>query len=623
MSGFESGAISYISSAVQEVINSASTAVGGMLSAVSPFAQKAFIFLILYTGLRLFFGYADLKEVQSSFFKILFVFSIIFGFSIGYSDYIIPAIYGTREFLGDAIVSNDSATIYKSMDLLVDRGIAISQVAYNSSDILSPRTYPYLLYAIGTIICCVVLVMIMAFVMLGAEIILIFLTAIGPFFIISFLYSSTRNFFFLWISATFANIILFVIGSFFIGFAANGINQIIDKEGIIDKISAIEQLKYTSPLGFNTMTSIQLQSDKNNEMNDIQDRLKTELKNSNCDEFPQSDYRPAPIGADPGSKAWQREPSVCNNIRNKYQIEINNLDTKYKNLESKAQKDEIQKHKTLKNIAEEPIAHAVFIGIILFFSILIKITFEIPSLAQTLSGGAGVGASAAALGVAVAQKAKGFTRRATGLAIGASVAAIKSRRQPLKSTISNLNKTLTKLNENVEKQTTTLSEVANLRQAQTPAAAGLFAYGSLERPNHAKIDNHQNNVVTTNANNSDGTKQIESKNQSSPSSNSPANNPNPTSQVNNPSTPPTDGGITANNPPASASGDIKTTGDANINRVNINGRSSEHAGRNLPSHAANAASGAIESQRREEISNQTRTSSQESPRSNDNDGENK
>ena len=170
----------------------------------------------------------------------------------------------------------------------------------------------------------------------------------------------------------------------------------------------------------------------------------------------------------------------------------------------------------------------------------------------------------------------------------------------------------------IEKQNNRLAEIDNLRKDATPAMSAWAG-----NPSHVKMDNYETNLVMANPHSDAWAKQIESKTASTTDNNPSANNPTSSARGEDTRTSPVEN-TSGNTPaPTPSSGDINTTGDANINRANIKVRDTENAGRNLPSNAANAASGAIESQRREEISNQTRTSPQEPPRSNDNNGKNK
>ena len=411
MSNFTEHPIKYISDAVLEIVNK--TPVDGLLTSggFHSFLQNGFLFLLIYTGLRLVLGYGDVKESLTTFFKVAFISTILFSAHLGFSNFVTPAIPGTRDFLITALNKGEPSNLYESLDTLINSGAALSLAAINSFDIWHADTYPYLFYSFAIILSVIFLSILMTFIMLGAEVILRLLIAIGPFFVVSFLFHSTRNFFFMWISAVFSNIVLFVISAFFISMAAGGINKIIGDEHLVERASASEIKK--GGAGNFIQNDPELQREQKawwEERNNTKEQFDKEREDASCNILKDT------IGN-----------KTCKDIQKKYDRKFQELEKKKKAMYDKYQ----EKYNEAIKYADEPVNHEMYIGMILLILIFIRTTTEIPSIAQSLSGGMSAGAAAGALAgelmKTAGRKAKALTLNPVGRGMKAGAGFIAAK----------------------------------------------------------------------------------------------------------------------------------------------------------------------------------------------------
>lgn len=404
MEDFALAPITYIYNNINHILESSRHFIDAMLAALSPLSQKACALLIIYTGLRLVLGYGDVRESLSTLFKVSFIMTILYAANVGFQQFIIPGIYGLRDFISNAVGNKSGDNIYSQLDMLVSLGITISQSAFDSSDLFDPTTYPYFFYGALIIIVTVILTGIMLFIMLGAEIVLIFLVTFGPLAIILFLFSSTRGFFFQWVNTVFANVLLFIIGVFFISLSNSAIQEIIKNNHIIERTQAVRLTENGSAIySQNDPEMRKALEDYRTRKENIENRRINELLQNGC------------------STSYGHLTQKCSKIEDKYISERKKLEQENKDRQRKIFERTDKEFNEIKKIADqEPANHIIYISLLIIFGILIKLTFEIPSIAQSLSGGTAAGASAAALatqglrmmGQAVSDATKGGYRMA-------------------------------------------------------------------------------------------------------------------------------------------------------------------------------------------------------------------
>lgn len=430
MATFTENPVVYISDLLLNIINNVD--LGSLLKALEPLAGSIYTLLLIYVGLRLILGYGDAKELLTNIIKIIFIATILYAADYGFQQFMVPGIKGLRTFLVDAMnkinISNaeKNPDIYALLDDLLTKGQIISNSALDKFSIRSFVTYPYGLLGLITLLVTIVLVVLMTFSMLGAEIIMLLLFAIGPIFVISFLFTSTRNFFFLWISATLSNILLFTICSFFVALSLNIINKTIDDNKIIDVLTASKNL---NALVNETIIIEGPPGDWSGGMTKKGNQKVEDLKNERDKKIEEIeiswDKEKRAKKAEIGCTFCYNEPEI-EEINNKFKEKISSLNKEY---DIKIKNEEDKKAKTISELKEfidkYPVTFSIYLGIIFLLAILIKITSEIPEIARTLSGGMGAGASAAALahqGIGMAKSAA--IGAITGVA-GASYAALK------------------------------------------------------------------------------------------------------------------------------------------------------------------------------------------------------
>lgn len=444
--------ISDLSTSLLELLERAN--ISSLLIAIEPISKKLYVLLLVYVGLRLFLGYGDIKESLSTILKIAFIATILYSAEYGFQEFIIPAIKGTRTFFEHAFHYTSShaqqgstdSTIYQRLDLLINKGLLIADSAFSRVSWRHSSTYLYGIWGILIIIINVILAALMTFTMLGAEVITLLLLAIGPLFVVLFIFNSTRNYFFLWISATFANIILFVICSFFISLSIDVIEKLDTQYSITDTLLAsksleemnnevakeydIRLMKIGNPFGTFLPDTLEikgskeaenLKKQKENKIKEINESKKQAINNVekefDCDAtawFINKCSKNA-AAADRIEKINSMYDEMITSTTKEYDEKINNVlndrENRINNLEE-----------TIKN---NVVSHKIYLGLVLLFSILIKITSEIPEIARTLSGGMGAGASAAALAHQGIGMAKSAAIGAISGAAGASFGALK------------------------------------------------------------------------------------------------------------------------------------------------------------------------------------------------------
>ena len=243
MSDFSNSPIVYISNSLLEIINNAN--INTLLEAIhqSHLAEKLYILLLIYMGLRLILGYGDIKELMSTLFKIVFIATVLYSAEYGFREFVTPGVKGIRTFLEHSmqysgVPNNSESSLYQRLDNLGTKGFMIARSAMLQFQWDALATYLYILWAIFIIIATIILIALMSFTLLGAEVITLLMLTIGPIFIVLFLFTSTRTYFFLWISAVVSNIILFAICSFFIALSTHVIGKIEEENKIIQSLTA-------------------------------------------------------------------------------------------------------------------------------------------------------------------------------------------------------------------------------------------------------------------------------------------------------------------------------------------------------------------------------------------------
>lgn len=368
--------------------NSSNKVIEEMLTAVVSFSDHASTLLIIFVGLRLILGYGDLKEVLTTFFKIIFIVTILYSADLGFKEYIIPAIEGTKKFFSHVMGGQDD--VYQTLDLTLSQGLKITQSAFATVGAFSPSTYPYILYGTVVFILSVLSTVYITFILLGTEIIIRLLFAFGPFYIVLLLFNTTRQYFFLWVNTVSANIILYAIAVFFCVLSIGIFTQIIEDNGITDL-------------------------------------LQNNTKTIPCVEYDNT------FGGGFGSP--NLKGTECEVV-----------------------------------VKKEPLAHAIYIGIIFYLGILLKLISEIPNLAQSLSGGTSAGASAVSLAAESIHAAKkGATRLATtGLSMATGGLAWAGRRirnkispplPPPPPPVQQMLGEMKSINDNITKQTALLASM--------------------------------------------------------------------------------------------------------------------------------------------------------------------
>ena len=444
--------ISDLSTSLLELLERAN--ISSLLIAIEPISKKLYVLLLVYVGLRLFLGYGDIKESLSTILKIAFIATILYSAEYGFQEFIIPAIKGTRTFFEHAFHYTSShaqqgstdSTIYQRLDLLINKGLLIADSAFSRVSWRHSSTYLYGIWGILIIIINVILAALMTFTMLGAEVITLLLLAIGPLFVVLFIFNSTRNYFFLWISATFANIILFVICSFFISLSIDVIEKLDTQYSITDTLLAsksleemnnevakeydIRLMKIGNPFGTFLPDTLEIKGSK--EAENLKKQKENKIKEIN--ESKKQAINNVEKEFDCDATAWfinkcSKNAAAADRIEKINSMYDEMITSTTKEYDEKINNVLNDREKRLNNL-EAPLKHNVesqkiYLRLVLLFSILIKITSEIPEIARTLSGGMGAGASAAALAHQGIGMAKSAAIGAISGAAGASFGALK------------------------------------------------------------------------------------------------------------------------------------------------------------------------------------------------------
>ena len=437
MSNFSDSPIVYISDLIHPIIDGAN--ISSLLEALHPLSTKFYTILLIYVGLKLILGHGDSKELLINIIKIIFIATILYSIEYGFQNFLTPAVRGIRTFLENSMQyhdgsSNEGASIYKRLDDLGKQGFIIADSAILQFNWKHLSTYTYLIWALLIIIVSVILIVIMTFTMLGSELITLLLLAIGPIFIILFLFTSTRSYFFLWISATFSNIILFVICSFFIALSTSVINKIESENKIIESLAASksiseinETINIDNSYGLISSNGTSYRKEIHKlveERDEITAKLGAERDQKINSIKPEIQKR---TGCDTGlfSKSCNNIPEIAK-IRDEYTKKIYSVIDEYKKKIDELENTKDSRIDDLQKIIDNnPVTQEIYLGLILLLAILIKITSEIPGIAQTLSGGMGAGASSAALAHQGIGMAKSAAIGAISGAAGASYAALK------------------------------------------------------------------------------------------------------------------------------------------------------------------------------------------------------
>lgn len=470
MSDFSNSPIVYISNSLLEIINNAN--INTLLEAIhqSHLAEKLYILLLIYMGLRLILGYGDIKELMSTLFKIVFIATVLYSAEYGFREFVTPGVKGIRTFLEHSmqysgVPNNSESSLYQRLDNLGTKGFMIARSAMLQFQWDALATYLYILWAIFIIIATIILIALMSFTLLGAEVITLLMLTIGPIFIVLFLFTSTRTYFFLWISAVVSNIILFAICSFFIALSTHVIGKIEEENKIIQSLTAqksideINESIYTSdnPGLLDTGTSYRKEvykfiKEKEKEV----DKLKIERDSKIKAIEPEIKNR---TGCGGFFNSCDNQPEISK-ISKEYAEKIHHTEEKYKKIINELDNTRDERIANLKKIIDDyPVTQEIYLGIILLLVISIKITSEIPGIAQTLSGGMGAGAAAAALahqGIGMAKSAA--IGAITGVA-GASYAALKwakNKTSPAPSPMQQMLEKVDTLSTQVQQQTALL-----------------------------------------------------------------------------------------------------------------------------------------------------------------------
>lgn len=470
MSDFSNSPIVYISNSLLEIINNAN--INTLLEAIhqSHLAEKLYILLLIYMGLRLILGYGDIKELMSTLFKIVFIATVLYSAEYGFREFVTPGVKGIRTFLEHSMQysgapNNSESSLYQRLDNLGTKGFMIARSAMLQFQWDALATYLYILWAIFIIIATIILIALMSFTLLGAEVITLLMLTIGPIFIVLFLFTSTRTYFFLWISAVVSNIILFAICSFFIALSTHVIGKIEEENKIIQSLTAqksideINESIYASgnPSLLDPGTSYRKEvykfiKEKEKEV----DKLTIERDSKIKAIEPEIKNR---TGCGGFFNSCDKQPEISK-ISKEYAEKIRHTEEKYKKIINELNDTKDERIANLKKIIDDyPVTQEIYLGIILLLVISIKITSEIPGIAQTLSGGMGAGASAAALahqGIGMAKSAA--IGAITGVA-GASYAALKwakNKTSPAPSPMQQMLEKVDTLSTQVQQQTALL-----------------------------------------------------------------------------------------------------------------------------------------------------------------------
>ena len=470
MSDFSNSPIVYISNSLLEIINNAN--INTLLEAIhqSHLAEKLYILLLIYMGLRLILGYGDIKELMSTLFKIVFIATVLYSAEYGFREFVTPGVKGIRTFLEHSMQysgapNNSESSLYQRLDNLGTKGFMIARSAMLQFQWDALATYLYILWAIFIIIATLILIALMSFTLLGAEVITLLMLTIGPIFIVLFLFTSTRTYFFLWISAVVSNIILFAICSFFIALSTHVIGKIEEENKIIQSLTAqksideINESIYASgnPSLLDPGTSYRKEvykfiKEKEKEV----DKLTIERDSKIKAIEPEIKNR---TGCGGFFNSCDKQPEISK-ISKEYAEKIRHTEEKYKKIINELNDTKDERIANLKKIIDDyPVTQEIYLGIILLLVISIKITSEIPGIAQTLSGGMGAGASAAALahqGIGMAKSAA--IGAITGVA-GASYAALKwakNKTSPAPSPMQQMLEKVDTLSTQVQQQTALL-----------------------------------------------------------------------------------------------------------------------------------------------------------------------
>ena len=217
--------IYYISWQLLDRLDSASGYIDQMLTGIQGWMTLGAILLLVIVGLRLMLGFGELREAFANLLRIIFLTAILSSGTYGYTQLIKPAIEGGQQFLAQTL-DTDGTTSTRTA-----RQNAVTKSPYGKIDLIHTKSHSllemilddfhwrqgksWIKFFLG-LICYSLSIfasLFLAFVLLGAEVILKVLFILGPIFIFLFLYQSTRNFTFLWISAVVSNLLLFAITS--------------------------------------------------------------------------------------------------------------------------------------------------------------------------------------------------------------------------------------------------------------------------------------------------------------------------------------------------------------------------------------------------------------------------
>lgn len=229
---FGESSVTYVSQLILCTLNGTENKVTTMLTTVEPLFVLAAVLLIAYVGLKIMLGLGNFSEALVNIFKILFIATLLSNAEYGYNQIITPSIDGLKNFIGNPIglqnINGSNLSVYEKLDEFLETTSQLSDLALVKVELTSPSTWIYLIFSVLTYIFGIVATALMAFMVLGTEVIIRFLLIIGPFFLILFLFNSTRNYLFLWISSISANILLFIIVFFLSNLSIDLVNKIIN-----------------------------------------------------------------------------------------------------------------------------------------------------------------------------------------------------------------------------------------------------------------------------------------------------------------------------------------------------------------------------------------------------------
>lgn len=224
---FSDWPIYYLSRNLLERLDATTGYIDQMLFSVQGWMTLGAILLSVIVGFRLMLGFGDFREALTNLFRIIFLTTVLSSGTYGYTQLIKPAIEGAQQFLAQTLDTDDRTASTPQQDAARKSPYGrLDSVHKNSADLLhpswkifkfiKPSTYPQLFLSFVCYVLSLFASLFLAFVLLGAEVILKILFVLGPIFIFLFLYQSTRNFTFLWISAVVSNLLLFAITSVFV-----------------------------------------------------------------------------------------------------------------------------------------------------------------------------------------------------------------------------------------------------------------------------------------------------------------------------------------------------------------------------------------------------------------------